>query len=235
MSITVESSIKRAMDLLNSGHTFAEIKSLIEVKAKNLTEGEEKQALRKAYAHILGIERAPSRDSNADHSRLITNLPKQAANDEAPAFRNDGEPVAPKVAITADGRNAQIPDGTYTVVMQGGERRTIRIKKHWDDAEAQKGTRVIAFLTGSDNERDYTGCAFLTRDSRVIMWKRFRNGSAVLQAAIAYLIQGGNHEEAGMLYAVESGNCWHCHRTLTVPASVSRGLGPICAAKLGYA
>jgi len=34
-------------------------------------------------------------------------------------------------------------------------------------------------------------------------------------------------------HALSSGNCLACLRTLTVPASIHRGLGPDCAARLG--
>ena len=40
-----------------------------------------------------------------------------------------------------------------------------------------------------------------------------------------------NYAEA---YAIGSGKCACCGRTLTVPASVHRGLGPDCAKKYGF-
>jgi hypothetical protein len=120
------------------------------------------------------------------------------------------------------------PNGTFTVVMADGDRRTIRLKAHWDQAEARRGTQVAQFLSGSDNESSYTGFAFVV-GTRVALWKRHRSGSAVLQSALAYLLQSDSFAEAGMAYALESGNCWKCGRRLTVPASIHRGMGPVCA------
>lgn len=39
---------------------------------------------------------------------------------------------------------------------------------------------------------------------------------------------------AMMLYGTELGSCGHCGRTLTDEDSRARGIGPVCAAKLGY-
>jgi DNA-binding transcriptional MerR regulator len=242
--ITTADAVLHAEKLMNDGFSLSEIKSLLTKKAeqnanaiKTLREGianleQDTESLRETFRHILGIERnaaATNIDGLITNRKPVAEVP--AAITQAELIENAAEIVT--APITADGRAAVVPNGTYTVVM-ANERRTIKISDHWDETEKARGTRVAKFLTGSDNERDYTGFAFISSTGKAIIWKKFRNGSALLQSALAYLLQGDNYAEAGMTYAIESGNCWKCGRKLTVPASVSRGVGPECAKKLGY-
>ncbi len=123
---------------------------------------------------------------------------------------------------------AKLNDGIYTVVMPDGQRKTIRVRTKVGGTFG--GRTILAYLSGSDNEKDYTGFAFLSEDgTRVFMWRRFENSGLLPFANV--LLQ--NPEEAGMAYALESGRCYRCGRKLTVPASIHRGLGPDCAAALG--
>lgn len=119
----------------------------------------------------------------------------------------------------------EIKDGIYTVNLED-DYRTIRIKT------AKKGNlagkRIVSYLSGPNNDSDYTGFAFLN-ESGFQVWGRFRglvNGP--LNAAIEVL---ANPAEAGRRYAIESGRCYLCGRTLTVEQSITDGIGPICAAK----
>lgn len=41
-------------------------------------------------------------------------------------------------------------------------------------------------------------------------------------------------EAAAALYGHELGKCGICHRTLTNPESIERGIGPVCAGKAGW-
>lgn len=145
-------------------------------------------------------------------------------------------PVAPvKPAATNDDPTEKfthvVPDGIYTVTMKGGQRRIIRLREHWEEAEARKGTQVAYFLCGPDNESSYKGFAFVG-GRRAFIWKRFR-GDNMIATALNFLLQGDNYLDAGQAYALESGKCWRCGHTLTVPASIYRGVGPICAERLG--
>jgi hypothetical protein len=122
--------------------------------------------------------------------------------------------------------------GTFTVVM-GAERRTIRIQRAKMGRLA--GKLVFKFLSGPDNNADYTAFGEEAEDG-VKVWSRFRANSEVLDA-LKYLMGMSDTEkaQAGLTYALESNNCYVCGRTLTVPASVHAGIGPICAEKgLGY-
>lgn len=127
-----------------------------------------------------------------------------------------------------------VQPGYYTIVFDeaADDRITLRVRDHWDEAGKARGEMVVDYLSGSENTRDYTGFAFLTPHGHSAMWsiwKRFRNNGR-LARALEVLHQ--DPEEAGMAYALRSGNCYRCGRTLTVPASVHRGLGPVCAEKL---
>jgi len=120
------------------------------------------------------------------------------------------EPVAKRVA-----------NAIYTAVFDG-TRVTIKVTKHW---EAGKTEQVCKFLSGSDNDSDYTGFAFL-RGSTLQMWSRFKDNTRLARAMEIIL---GDPDASGEAYAIESNRCFRCNRTLTVPSSIHRGLGPECA------
>jgi hypothetical protein len=124
-----------------------------------------------------------------------------------------------------------VPDGYYTVVFNEAtdDRITLRYRTQDTDADFAPGRQVVAYLTGPDNTIDYRGFAFADPKTGVWnVWKRFMNNEHL---ARALEVVHSDFEMAGMTYALESSNCWRCNRLLTVPASVHRGLGPVCAAK----
>lgn len=123
-----------------------------------------------------------------------------------------------------------VDDGYYTVVFSDAEddRITLRVRPHWEEEAVKRGEKVVDYLMGQDNERDYKGFAFLTPHGKRMwnVWKRFASNERL---ARALEVLHKDPEEAGMAYALRSGNCYRCGRTLTVPASIHRGLGPVCA------
>ena len=124
--------------------------------------------------------------------------------------------------------NASIPNGTYTVVFND-ERRTLRLRSADWAKDLPPGSQVAEFLSGADNESDYTGFAFIVK-GKPRVWKRFRSDQLIVTALHALLDQDEEGvKEAGYRYALESSRCYRCNRTLTVPASIHRGLGPVCA------
>jgi hypothetical protein len=129
-----------------------------------------------------------------------------------------------------------IPAGTYTVVLDGdtSDRVTLRFQDakegFLERAHMPKGTQIVSYLMGSDNETDYIGFGFVV-GARYTIWSRFRNADqSRLQRALAFMVEGTDEErrEAGMTYALESSTCYRCGRALTVPVSIGRGLGPVC-------
>lgn len=123
------------------------------------------------------------------------------------------------------------PDGRYTVVMPEG-RRTI-----WFYSPRMgnfAGERIVRFLSGADNDSDYTAIGKVV-EGGVQLWKKSSNSpEGLVVRAIGYLLNSTKEQwaEAGHTYALESSNCYRCGRTLTVPASIHRGLGPDCAEKV---
>lgn len=118
-----------------------------------------------------------------------------------------------------------IREGVFTVV-SGSERRTFRV--HTPKMGNLAGKTILQYLSGSDNTSDYTGFAFVT-STGIAVWKRFQADTTLVRLA-RVLLDPKSAAEAGLAYAMESGNCCKCGRTLTVPASIAMGMGPVCAA-----
>lgn len=132
--------------------------------------------------------------------------------------------------------NEQIKVGIYTICYPNGEHRTIRVKA-WEKAlkpDSPSVPLIVGFLSGSDNEENYTYVGFLREDNRINFWKSFRSGGAFridrFQRAVD--IVAGDTAKAGLAYALHSSKCYRCNRTLTVPTSIHNGLGPECAKKV---
>lgn len=117
-------------------------------------------------------------------------------------------------------------EGTYTLGNAEG-RITIRIKA----TLGKPGIAQVAeFLAGPDNTLDFIGFAFITDGGQVRVWKSYKQDSRIV-AGIAYLMAATDEDRkrAGFEYALASSRCCKCGRTLTVPASIHQGLGPVCA------
>lgn len=133
--------------------------------------------------------------------------------------------------------------GTYTIQ---GKTRHITISFYtprWlreliAEGRYDAGTLVVGYLRGPDNERDFTGFGFVHPCGRLQIWAKIDQDKLANQIWCARRIldfQGDVElmHKLGMEYAMRSNRCFRCGRTLTVPASVSMGLGPECASKLG--
>lgn len=123
--------------------------------------------------------------------------------------------------------------GKFTVVWGPKDRRTYRFRTSPLDSNFKPGKVIVGYLSGPDNDDDYIEFGHAMTEQTMRIWNKFKDQSMLVDG-LRFLL--GSMEaimKAGEMYAVESGNCWRCGRTLTVPASVSRGLGPICAMKLG--
>lgn len=149
-------------------------------------------------------------------------------------------PVAPKPYVYVD-RNlipntvptTQIPVGIYTVEHGDGKHTTLKFTAD----KYRDGHLVVALLVGPDNELSYKKFGSLS-DKGV---KKFSTAyvSEKTIAAIQFLLTGGvdtareKFLELSEAHAFASGNCLACLKTLTVGKSVRRGLGPVCAKRLG--
>lgn len=129
--------------------------------------------------------------------------------------------------------NAQLDhplyDGVYTIEtadVSGSSHRTFRLKTQAKDADFAPGNQIIEYLSGPDNDSDYTGFGFVDRNALgyfVRVWKRYKDNVALQRDAETLLSDPDG--------ALSSAQCFACHRTLTVPASVNQGYGPECIKK----
>lgn len=139
------------------------------------------------------------------------------------------ESYEPKVVL------GTVPEkGTYTVEL-GESHRTIRFKTPKYGAFA--GKTIVQYLAGPNNDSDYIAfgsVADVDADGKPVgirIWRKFED-SIELYAALSLLLSDLSVQfEAGERYALESSNCFRCGKTLTVPISIYRGLGPECAKK----
>lgn len=108
------------------------------------------------------------------------------------------------------------------------------------DAEtAYYALRVIDTTAGTDAFEFYrvdrpqrgkwAGAVFVKKQAGDEFWRLGMDRSAAVLAAIAH-----DPEKAMADYGHRIGRCGMCRRTLTVPESIERGIGPVCAAKAGW-
>jgi hypothetical protein len=137
-------------------------------------------------------------------------------------------------------KSVKIPEGTYTVLLDADDYVTLRVEKASFIKDADK--TMVSYLYGPDNDLSYKGFAFVNTTG-IAVWSKFKNESRIVKAA--NILWNIAQAEAGLIdahelflqvaeaYALRSGNCIRCGKTLTVPASLTRGLGPVCAGREG--
>jgi hypothetical protein len=140
-------------------------------------------------------------------------------------------PAAPVATATTTAAVA-VPNGIYTIVNPDGAHRTLKLEDQ-SFGTPRPGDQIVSYLSGSDNERNYTGFGFV-RGTTVRMWRRFEANRDLKECAeVLVNMNTQEYRDAGLRYAIASGNCWRCGRTLTVPTSLAHGVGPECAKILG--
>jgi len=95
----------------------------------------------------------------------------------------------------------------------------------------------VSVLTGSDNDADYTylGCIF--EDGRFTVTRK-SSFTPQSPCAVAFAWLWGRLTNDQWPHPAElwhEGRCCRCGRTLTVPESIARGIGPECLGKMGLA
>lgn len=126
-----------------------------------------------------------------------------------------------------------LPEGFFTIVYPSGDYRTMRVETG-NGFFADK--KIIGFLTGPNNEADYTNFGHVDSFGNLAFWRKFsatQTPERLQRIRRAVEIIANEPKEAGKAYAMHSGKCWRCNRTLTTPESIANGIGPICAEKLG--
>ena len=138
--------------------------------------------------------------------------------------------AAPAPEATPTRTTFKVPDGRYTVVFADGH-KTIRVA-HQDEFDSfMPGKAVLSFLSGSNNDSDYTSFAHVDERGSVRIWKKHQGNERLLQAVKVLL---GDPKAASQAYARESGCCGVCNRTLTTPESLAAGIGPECTKRVAW-
>jgi hypothetical protein len=191
----------------------------------NIKDGEHAKA--KEVMRLLGGIINEHKDEQPDVCRRAFEAAERVAKG-GPVLRDDTPPPPRRIVEGARG------SAYYTVKFEGGEHAgehiTFRVRRQKPDADFAPGELILGFLSGPDN---YTGCAFVKDDGRVILWKRYRsNEHSRLRDGIRVL--EGDPKACASAYSLESGKCAICGAPLTNPDSIEMGMGPDCAARFNY-
>jgi hypothetical protein len=128
-------------------------------------------------------------------------------------------------------------DAIFTISNPSGTHFTFRVQQSEGNDRYGPAT-FVKLLTGPDNTSDYSYLGILEENNPVIV--RLTGKSCAGEDAMSVkvirwamkLILSGRDLPAG--YAVHhQGRCGRCARPLTVPESVERGIGPVCAKIMG--
>lgn len=122
-------------------------------------------------------------------------------------------------------------NGKFTVKStRTGEHRTFRVRTQPQDSSFAPGKRVLALLTGPDNENSYTGFAFVD-DFGIHLWGKKKTEQYQALANMLERLQA--HEDAGRVEVYAETTCRKCNRALTTPESILSGIGPVCGGRDG--
>ena len=129
-------------------------------------------------------------------------------------------------------------NGSYTIQnKESGEHRTFRVKTQKQDANFAPGERIVALLSGPNNESDYRGFGFV-KENGIIVWTKHRypklknsNMSAFeFYAFLLWQLTTNPDSEWHHRYSIQlEKHCIRCNRKLTHPESIETGIGPECA------
>lgn len=134
----------------------------------------------------------------------------------------------------------QMFNGFYTVKSPTGQHRTFRVFTQAEGDSFAAGQRIISMLTGQDNELDYTGFGFVTKQG-IKVWKNKRGADGApsqwdLYAKMLWDLSVNGEKSPYTLKGVEvllDKRCRRCNRRLTNPTSIESGIGPECAGRIG--
>lgn len=157
------------------------------------------------------VEPEAGRLDKIDGKWVVSHIQPCPAKAEAPV------PAANRIADGAAAANI-IYDGDYTLERED-HHRTFRIRVQDADDEFKPGQQIVSYLSGPDNENDYTRFGHLF-NGRLYIWRKFQGNTTLVADAQALMADPAS--------ALAAARCFSCHRKLTVPASVHAGYGPEC-------
>lgn len=121
-------------------------------------------------------------------------------------------------------------EGTFTIANPDGRHYTVRVRTQRAEAAFAAGQKVVAVMTGRDNEHSYTGVGFL-RPEGLRPWRRAEGTILARVAAFVCRVLLGRQALPPGYSLQESRACIRCGRKLTTPESLALGLGPECASR----
>lgn len=136
---------------------------------------------------------------------------------------------------------------TFRVSRKGGGAHCVKCDGtgYWENSlrecYACRGTgetvpiHFVGLLTGPDNEADYMYVGILQAESGKLVLtgkSKYTDDSAPVKCfRYATACLWGDYDLKGGFEIHHEGRCGRCGRLLTVPESIKKGLGPVCANK----
>lgn len=141
------------------------------------------------------------------------------------------------IEITEARRFITAGKAIFTVANDKGQHYTFRVRLP-DVEEGQPAPReaFLSVLTGADNTSDYTYAGMLSLEHGTLRQTR---GSKIGTEATSWKVAAWTLNRVWHNVALPAGyalhhegKCCRCGRKLTVPSSITSGIGPECATKM---
>jgi hypothetical protein len=124
-------------------------------------------------------------------------------------------------------------NATFTVLNPDtGNRYTFKVKRKDVGTEAEpKELFFVGLLSGPDNDADYSFLGTIFDAEKFVHGRKSRVGTDAPSARAFTWLWSRLAADTDFAPAEfwHEGRCGRCGRKLTVPASIERGLGPVCA------
>jgi hypothetical protein len=132
-------------------------------------------------------------------------------------------------------RGDHVMDGTYAVMLSNDPKDQVTLRFHVLTMGPMKGKQAVDYLKGPDNENDWQRFANAV-DGGYRVHNRFLTAERMVNALV-FMMKADRETlmVAGEGYAKRANRCWRCFRSLTKEVSITRGMGPVCAEKMGVA
>ena len=117
--------------------------------------------------------------------------------------------------------------------LKSGAHFTYRVRqaKDKESGEPTPDTYFVSLLTGQDNENDYQYLGMIRRGEFALTKGSRAGAEAASVKAFGFFFK--SHELHPSLAIYHHNHCGRCGRTLTVPESITAGIGPECQSKMG--
>lgn len=119
--------------------------------------------------------------------------------------------------------------------LQTGKHFTYKVRASKDKGDGKPGVHFVKVLCGPDNENAYVFLGTIFSDGKFKHSpKSYIGPDAPSTLAFRWVWEHTNHGNFPPKTEVHhAGKCGRCGRKLTVPESITTGLGPECASKMG--